>query len=193
MDHRRGFIFLGPPLCGKGTQGKNLAKKYDYCIVSPGDIFRQEIKNSTELGLKVKNYVNAGKLVPNNIVNDVIKKYLDMPNCKSGFVLDGFPRTMEQLEYLNTMKISSADLSAIILLIDKEESFKRVVKRKQIEKRVDDELSKVLEIRWKEYYEKTVPVIEFYKSRGNAIMIDGIGSIKEIEKRITESLIQKTN
>lgn len=191
MDHRRGFIFLGPPLCGKGTQGKNLAKKYDYCIVSPGDIFRQEIKDNTELGLKVKNYVITGKLVPNKIVNDVIKKYLDMPSCMSGFVLDGFPRTMEQLEYLNTLKISSADLSAIILLIDKEESFKRVVKRKQIEKRVDDELSKVLEIRWKEYYDKTVPVIEFYKSRGKAIMIDGIGSVKEIEKRISESLIKK--
>jgi adenylate kinase len=185
------LIFLGPPLSGKGTQGKRFAERNNMCFISPGDIFRQEISNRTQLGLKVMDYVNSGRLVPDPIVNKIVLKHIERQDCPNGLVLDGYPRTIRQADFLKKSQLNHNISSVIILLIDKEESLKRAIIREKHEHRIDDQTNDVIDIRWNEYSSKTVPVIKFYEKKNIIVYVEGMGTIHDVEMKIFNILLEK--
>lgn len=186
------FVVMGPPLCGKGTQSKNIAKRFGNCIVSPGDIFRKEVKKNSELGKKVKNIVHAGKLVPDLIVIEAIKPRLNSSECKNkGFILDGFPRTFEQLKFLENfcLKTDRKITHVILLQIDENE----MIERSHGRKRIDDQSIAILKTRNRLYKNETIPIIQYYSNNDMLIEIDGMGSIGEVWIRLYEEIIKKVH
>lgn len=176
------FVVLGPPLCGKGTQSGLLAEKLQLCVISPGEIFREAISSDTELGRQVRDIVHSGRLVHNNIVIDAVMPFLTGSRCNGGFVLDGFPRTAGQLEFLDDFSATkNRKISGVILIeIDKEEMVKRSCGRD----RVDDRSIDVLETRLRAYRNQTLPVISEYHKRELLIETDGMGTIEEVWERL---------
>ena len=172
------LIILGPPGAGKGTQSKLIAKKYGLRNISVGNVLRREVKKRTKLGLKIKPYIGHGDLAPDSIVYKVIKPYL----LKGRFIMDGFPRHMSQVKLLKE-KINAA----IFLDCNKEKIVRRLLKRKKLEHRKDDD-EITIEYRWLIYKKKTFPVIEYYKKKGMLITVDGNPGIREVFDNITEKL-----
>ena len=172
------LIILGPPGAGKGTQSKLIAKKYGLRNISVGNVLRREVKKRTKLGLKIKPYIEHGDLAPDSIVYKVIKPYL----LKGRFIMDGFPRHMSQVKLLKE-KINAA----IFLDCNKEKIVRRLLKRKKLEHRKDDD-EITIEYRWLIYKKKTFPVIEYYKKKGMFITVDGNPGIREVFDNITEKL-----
>ena len=123
------LILLGPPGSGKGTQSRRICERYKVPQVSTGEIFREAIRETTPLGLKAKTYINAGQLVPDRLVIDIINDRILRPDCKNGFVLDGFPRTVGQAEALSKMSVGNGIL-AISLKVDEDELVKRLSSRR---------------------------------------------------------------
>ena len=172
------LIIFGPPGAGKGTQSKLIAKKYGLRNISVGDVLRKEVKRKTKLGLKVKPYIEHGDLAPDSIVYKIIKPYLSRGN----FIMDGFPRHMSQVKLIKE-KINAA----IYIDCKKEEIVKRLLKRKKLEHRKDDD-EITIEYRWLVYKKKTFPVIDYYKKKNILITINGNNPIREVFKDITEKL-----
>jgi len=172
------LIIFGPPGAGKGTQSKLIAKKYGLRNISVGDVLRKEVKRKTKLGLKVKPYIEHGDLAPDSIVYKIIKPYLSRGN----FIMDGFPRHMSQVRLIRE-KINAA----ILLDCNKEEITRRLLKRKKLQHRKDDD-EITIQYRWLIYKKKTFPVIEHYKKSGILITVDGNPGIKKVFKNITEKL-----
>ena len=140
------IVVLGPPLSGKGTQGIKLAEKLNYKIFSPGDIFREEIKNKTNLGKKIIHIINNGYLVDDKIVNETMEKRIRNVNS---YVLDGYPRTIAQADFLNELVSRTKEKIDLVIIIniDKKESIKRAKDRS----RDDDKSIDILNTRWEEY------------------------------------------
>jgi adenylate kinase len=175
------IIVLGPPLSGKGTQGEKISEKMKLEKFSPGRIFREEIRENTDLGQKISEIINKGYLVDDETVNEIMSSRII---SQDSFILDGYPRTMTQalfLENLLKKRKEKIDL-VLVILIDKDESIKRAKGRS----RADDKSLSILNTRWNEYYNKTVPLIQYYKDNKEVIVIeiDGIGTIDSIEKDI---------
>ncbi len=183
------IIFLGPPGAGKGTQAKFICEKYKIPQISTGDILRNAIKEGTELGLKAKSYMDKGELVPDTVVIGIIEERIKQEDCKNGFLLDGFPRTVVQAEELkNLLKVMNRKIDVVINLdVPEEEIVKRLLNRAKIENRTDD-TEPVIRNRMKTYYNQTYPLIEYYKKEGKLKNINGIGTVEEITKRIMDAL-----
>ncbi|MBI2545542.1 MAG: adenylate kinase [Candidatus Aenigmarchaeota archaeon] len=181
------LIILGPHGAGKGTQAKLVAQHYKIAHISTGDILREHIKNKTNVGIKAKEYIAASKYVPDKIVDVVV--VLKLRNNKEGFVLDGYPRTLVQAEFLNNvLRELGIELDAAInLQVDKEELIKRMIKRGQKEKRTDD-TEEGIRSRMNEYETKAEPVIKYYRGMGKVIDINGDQSIEKVFKDIKEIL-----
>jgi adenylate kinase len=185
------IAIFGPPGAGKGTQSKFLIEKYNLTYISTGDILRAEIAEGSDLGRKAKDVIAAGKLVSDDLIVQIIEKKI-LREKKDGILFDGFPRTVVQAYILDGLLLKlNTQLSFMLSLeVPREELITRLLERGKSSGRSDDNLQ-VIENRLREYEEKTLPLKEFYKARGKFISIDGVGSIEEITKRLTDA-IEKT-
>jgi adenylate kinase len=187
-------VLLGPPGAGKGTQAAKLADAFGIPVVATGDIFRSNIRQGTELGKLAKEYIDRGDLVPDDVVIAMVMDRLSEPDSAEGFLLDGFPRTVAQAEALDRRLDESpgqAPLDAALNFeITENELFKRLVSRAEREHRSDD-AEDVIRHRLDVYKAKTKPLVDYYKSRGLLVPVDGMGSIGEVNRRIMASLSQR--
>lgn len=176
------FILFGPPGAGKGTQAAKMREKYSLHHISTGDLLRKEIAAGTELGKKAKSLIEAGNLVPDEVVIGMIINVFDNDKTSKGFLLDGFPRTEEQAVALDKiLKDRNSEVTSVIsLMIDDDEVVRRIKKRAEIENRADDADEATIRNRVKTYHEKTEPVINHYKSTGKYKEIDGSGDIEDV-------------
>lgn len=181
------IILFGPPGAGKGTQAEKLAEHFKIPHLSTGNIFRENIKNRTELGKKVKAILDAGKLVPDEAVVELVVDELNKDLYNGGVILDGFPRTVNQAESLDRFYTDQGEKvdAFITLTVPEEELINRILSRGQ--GRADDTPEKI-KTRLQVYHNETAPVLNYYKQQGTVIEIDGIGTIDEIFKRIVSSL-----
>ncbi|RME89163.1 MAG: adenylate kinase [Candidatus Hydrogenedentota bacterium] len=183
------LVLLGPPGAGKGTQAKILCDRLNIVQISTGDILREAVKNGTKLGLEAKKYMDAGELVPDEVVIGIIEDRIVQEDCKNGFILDGFPRTVAQAEALDKiLKEKNLPLSAVIhFMVPEEELTKRLLGRAEKEGRSDDNLE-TIKNRIAVYFEKTAPLVEYYKKTGILKEIDGLGTVEEIAEKVKEAI-----
>jgi adenylate kinase len=183
------FLLIGPPGAGKGTQAALLANAYSIPAISTGDIFRANVKNETELGLKVKSIMDRGEYVPDSLTNELIRDRLSQADAEAGFLLDGYPRTNDQVNELDDiLGAQHRNLDAVILLVaDTDELVRRLLKRAQEQDRADD-TEEVIRHRQNVYLEQTQPLIEIYSARDLVVEIDGLGQVGEVTERILNAL-----
>ena len=182
-------IMMGPPGAGKGTQATFVAEHFGIPAISTGDIFRANVAEGTPLGIDAKRYMDAGEYVPDEITNKMVRNRIDEPDAEPGFLLDGYPRTLAQVEELDGMvRFTGHRLdAAVVLTVDNEEIVQRLLQRAEVEGRADD-TEEVIRRRQEVYREQTEPLIEVYRERGILVEVDGIGEVDEVTKRIFEAL-----
>src|SRR6478752_8440023 len=183
------LIMMCPPGAGKGTQAKFVAQHFGIPAISTGDIFRANVSQGTELGVEAKRYMDAGDYVPDEVTNLMVRNRIDEKDAEPGFLLDGYPRTLAQVEELDGMiKFTGHSLDAVVVLtVDQDEIVGRLLQRAQVEGRADD-TEDVIRRRQEVYVEQTEPLIEVYKKRGIVVEIDGMGEVTEVTERIFEAL-----
>ena len=179
------IVLLGGPGAGKGTQAAKLKEHYKIHHVSTGEVLREARAAGTELGNKAAEYMDAGKLLPDNIILGIVGEKLNMPEMKNGYLFDGFPRTIPQAEGLDEMlKSKKESLDAVISIeVPDRIVIDRLFKRAEIEGRSDDN-RETIESRVKVYYEQTEPLKQYYMDRDLLQSIDGIGVVDEVFERI---------
>jgi adenylate kinase len=183
------LIILGPPGAGKGTQASRIAQHFGIPAISTGDIFRANIKNETELGQQVKAILASGGYVSDEITNAIVADRLEHVDCEPGFLLDGYPRTTAQVTALDAM-LAKRDLSldrVLELVVDDDEVVGRLLKRAELEGRVDD-TEVVIRERMAIYHRETKPLSDAYRERGLLIEVDGSGDVDEVTERIIGAL-----
>jgi adenylate kinase len=180
---------MGPPGAGKGTQAKYVAEHFKIPAISTGDIFRANVSNGTPLGVEAQRYMDAGEYVPDEVTNLMVRDRIDEPDAVAGFLLDGYPRTLAQVEELDGMvAFTGHSLDAVIVLTaDREEIVERLLRRAQTEGRADD-TEDVIRRRQEVYAEETEPLIAIYRERGLTHEVDGMGAVDEVTQRIFDSL-----
>jgi adenylate kinase len=183
------LLIIGPPGAGKGTQAAKLAEIYGIPAISTGDIFRANIKDGTELGKQVQAIVESGSYVPDSLTNDLVRDRLLQPDVTGGFLLDGYPRTTEQVEELDRiLGQAGARLDAVVQLVaDVDEVVERLRKRALVEGRADD-TEEVLRHRQEVYADQTAPLIDVYAGRGLVVAVDALGEVDEVTERIVTAL-----
>ena len=179
------MLIIGPPGAGKGTQAARICERLSVPAISTGDIFRANIKEQTELGQEAQRYTDAGNLVPDSVTNSMVRDRLAQPDVENGFLLDGYPRTVAQVEELdNILEVNHTHLDVVLLLTaDNDELVKRLLGRAQDQGRTDD-TEDVIRHRLDVYDEQTAPVVEVYNQRGIVTQVDGLGDIDEVTERI---------
>jgi adenylate kinase len=185
------LVIMGPPGAGKGTQAKVIAERLVVPPISTGDIFRANVTQRTELGREAKRYMDAGDYVPDAITNAMVRARLGEPDAAEGFLLDGYPRTVSQVEELDSMLAErSSALDAVLLLtVDREEVVERLARRARDEGRADDTVE-VIRHRQDVYAEQTAPLVEVYDGRGLLMRVDGMGPVDEVTSRVLHVLDQ---
>jgi adenylate kinase len=183
------LLIIGPPGAGKGTQAAKLAEIYGIPAISTGDIFRANIKEGTELGKQVQAIVESGSYVPDSLTNELVRDRLLQPDVRTGFLLDGYPRTTEQVDELDRiLGETGARLDAVVQLVaDVDEVVKRLRKRATVEGRADD-TEEVLRHRQEVYLDQTAPLIDIYAGRGLVVAVDALGEVDEVTERIVSAL-----
>ena len=183
----RNLLLLGAPGAGKGTQAVRLAARLGVPHVSTGDLLRAAVAAGTPLGREAKAYMDRGELVPDSVVIGLAAERLSRPDAKTGFVLDGFPRTVAQAEALDTelARLGTKLDRCLALVTDEPALVARLLKRAQLEGRSDDNESTIRN-RMRVYREQTEPLIAFYRRRRLLREVDGMGTIEEVAKRIQE-------
>ncbi|MCW2822199.1 MAG: adenylate kinase [Marmoricola sp.] len=183
------LILMGPPGAGKGTQATGVAEHFGVPAISTGDIFRANVSNGTELGRKAKEFMDAGEYVPDEVTNLMVRNRIDEPDAEPGFLLDGYPRTLAQVEELDGMiKHTGHSLDAVVVLtVDSEELVQRLLQRAETDGRSDD-TEDVIRRRQELYIEQTEPLIDVYRGRGMLIEVDGMGEVDEVTQRIFKAL-----
>lgn len=182
------IILFGAPGAGKGTQSKEIVKKYDLAYISTGEILRKEMAEETELGLKAKDVINRGELLSDELIMGIIEHAIEQAGDK-GVLFDGFPRTVKQAECLEELlEHHQRHLSIVLSLeVPREELIQRMLKRAEIEGRADDN-EEVIQNRFKEYEAKTKPVADFYEKEGKLHKIEGTGAVEEVFVRLTNEI-----
>ena len=186
------LLLIGPPGARKGTQAAKLSEALDIPAISTGDIFRHNVKNETPLGLKAKAYMDAGDNVPDSLTNDLITDRLEQDDCSGGFLLDGYPRTTDQVRHLDGFLAEHGSALDVVvqLIADADVVVERLRKRALDQGRSDDDES-VVRHRLEVYGEQTAPLIDVYGSRGLVVAIDGLGEISEVTGRIMDKLAER--
>jgi adenylate kinase len=210
------LILLGPPGAGKGTQAKDLVQKYGIPQISTGDILRKNLADKTPLGLEAKNFMDKGELVPDSVVVGIVKERLKEDDCKKGYILDGFPRTVPQAEALDA---ALADMKTPIdkvlsIEVPDSELVKRLGGRRTCRNcqagyhvafkpskkegvcdscggelyQRDDDKEEAITNRLKVYQASTSPLINYYKAKGLLAAVDGVGGMKDILDRMVRAL-----
>lgn len=215
------IILLGPPGAGKGTQAKFISEEYSIPHISTGDIFRKNISEETPLGIEAKKYLDNGQLVPDEVTIDIVKDTLGKDDCKRGFLLDGFPRTVNQAEALDLFLKDKGQKIDVALLIDvpKELILERMTGRRvcsscgasyhvkfnptKVKGKCDvchseviqrkDDMESTVKDRLSVYDKQTQPLIGYYKKQNKLSIIDGTGEIKKVFQRVEEGLKSITN
>jgi adenylate kinase len=180
---------IGAPGAGKGTQAEKLSAAYSIPAISTGDIFRHNVKNETELGKQ-----DRGEYVPDSLTNDLVRDRLSQADAKDGFLLDGYPRTAEQVTELDSiLESAGTKLDVVVqLTADTDEVVRRLLNRAIEQGRADD-TEDVIRRRLEVYEEQTAPLTSVYASRGLLVTVDGLGEVEEVTGRILEALNARTS
>lgn len=178
------ILILGPQGSGKGTQADLLAKKLGIPALSMGQLLRNEKASGSDEGQQIAAFIDSGQLVTNELTTAVFKKRLQANDVWGGFIIDSFPRFMEQYE---SSKSFFEPTAVLVITVPREESLARMMKRAEIEQRVDD-TPEAIEKRLAWSHNQTQPVIEAYQKRGLAHVIDGMGTVEEVQARVNEAL-----
>ena len=180
------LILFGPPGSGKGTQASKLVEKYNLLHISTGDLFRYEMGNDTPLGLKAKEYISKGELVPDEVTIGMLKNKVDANPDVAGYIFDGFPRTIPQAEALDKLLSEKKQTVSGLLALDVEDAelVKRLLERGKTSGRKDDSDESIIQNRISVYNKETAPVFNFYKKQNKADKVQGIGSIENIFDRL---------
>jgi adenylate kinase len=183
------LVIMGPPGAGKGTQAKLIAEHYGISAISTGDIFRAMKTADTPLARQVREIMESGGYVSDEITNAIVADRLAQPDCNRGFLLDGYPRTLQQVQTLDDyLAESERPLNAVIsLLADVEEVVARLLRRAVIDGRSDDN-EETIRVRLQVYAEQTEPLLEVYRARGSLVEVDGHGEVQEVSERIFAAL-----
>jgi len=179
------LIIFGSPGAGKGTQATRIARSLGIPAISTGDIFRDNIKNETVLGLQVKEILASGAYVPDEVTNAIVRDRLGQPDAAAGFLLDGYPRTQAQVTELDDiLTAAGTSLDAVLeLAVDTDEVVERLLKRAELDGRADD-TEDVIRHRFKVYDEQTAPLTVLYRERGLLHKIDGMGEMDAVTERL---------
>ncbi|HJR37092.1 MAG TPA: adenylate kinase [Nocardioidaceae bacterium] len=185
------IILMGPPGAGKGTQAKVVAGRLDIPAISTGDIFRANVSQGTPLGLEAKRFMDAGDYVPDEVTNGMVRDRIAEPDAKAGFLLDGYPRTVAQVQELDAMLSETGQsLDAVVVLtVDQDELVARLMHRAEVEGRSDD-TEEVIRHRQAIYTEQTAPLLAVYAERGLLVEVDGMGEVDEVTERVFARLSQ---
>jgi adenylate kinase len=180
---------MGPPGAGKGTQAKLIAEHYRIPAISTGDIFRAMKTSDTPLARQVRAIMESGGYVSDEITNEIVKDRLAQPDCQSGFLLDGYPRTLQQVRTLDDyLEETGRPLDAVIsLLAETDEVVARLLRRAEIDGRSDDN-EETIRVRLQVYAEQTEPLLEIYRPRGLLVEVDGLGEIDDVSERVFVAL-----
>ena len=186
------IILIGPPGAGKGTQAKLLEQSLHLPQVSTGDLFRYNLKNATELGALAKTYMDKGELVPDSVTVAMVRARLSLPDATGGALLDGFPRTIAQAEALDDLLAELGGQITVVphIVVDREELVQRLLKRAQIEGRVDDSDEDTIRNRMRVYEEQTKPLLDYYSRRGLVVEVDGQQSIEAVQQDLRREVAQ---
>jgi adenylate kinase len=179
------LVLMGPPGAGKGTQATVISGLLGVPHVSTGDIFRKNVAGGTSLGIEAKRYMDAGEYVPDGVTNAMVRDRLSQDDCRPGFLLDGYPRTVEQVGELSSMLSSSGEsLHRVVeLTVDVDEVVQRLVLRAAEQGRSDDS-EDVIRRRLEVYFHQTAPLTAMYESQGLLVRVDGMGTVAEVSDRI---------
>jgi adenylate kinase len=188
------LLLIGAPGAGKGTQAVKLSAAYKIPAISTGDIFRHNVKNETELGKQAKAFMDRGEYVPDSLTNDLVRDRLSQADAKDGFLLDGYPRTAEQVAELDSiLEAAGNKLDVVVqLTADTDEVVRRLLNRAIEQGRADD-TEDVIRRRLEVYEEQTAPLTSVYASRGLLVTVDGLGEVDEVTGRILEALNARSN
>jgi adenylate kinase len=183
------LLIMGPPGAGKGTQAKRIAEHYSIPAISTGDIFRAMKSADTQLARQVRAIMESGGYVSDEITNEIVQERLAQPDCLKGFLLDGYPRTLQQVQTLDDyLAETGRPLGAVIsLLADTDEVVARLLKRAAIDGRSDDN-EETIRVRLQVYAEQTEPLLDVYRSRGVLVEVDGLGEVDEVSERVFAAL-----
>jgi adenylate kinase len=183
------LLIVGPPGAGKGTQAARITAAYGIPDVSTGDIFRANIKNETPLGVQVKAIIDSGDYVSNDLTNALVKSRLEEDDALGGFLLDGYPRTLEQVAYLDELLASKGQaLDAVIQLVADQDAVVARLRKRAIEQGRTDDTEEAIRHRQEVYARETSPLIAVFRDRGLLIEVDGLGEIDDVARRISDAL-----
>lgn len=186
----RRLLIVGPPGAGKGTQAVRIAEQLGIPAISTGDIFRANVSEQTELGVLAKSYMDKGDYVPDTVTNDMVRDRLGQDDARKGFLLDGYPRTLPQVEALDAMlsELGTALDRVLLLEVETEEIIGRLVERGQEQGRSDD-TEDTIRRRIEVYTQQTAPLIDVFEQRGILRRVDGMASIDEVTASLQEALV----
>ena len=182
-------VLMGPPGAGKGTQAVVVAGRLGIPHVSTGDIFRANVAGGTPLGLEAQKYMDAGEYVPDSVTNEMVRDRLAQPDAAAGFLLDGYPRTLAQVDELAGMLAENgAAIDKVVeITVDTDEVVGRLVKRAAEQGRSDD-TEDVIRRRQEIYAEQTAPLTSVYAAQGLLVQVDGMGSVEDVTARVLAAL-----
>ena len=188
MTARR-LLMLGPPGSGKGTQAQRLARKLGVPQISTGEMLRAAVEAASPVGLEAKSFMESGKLVPDEVVIGVARERLAQADCREGFILDGFPRTLAQAQALDGIleELGCSLECCLALDVDEDALVDRLLRRAQIEGRSDD-TAETIRTRMQVYREQTEPLVDHYRRQGVVAELDGLGEITEVARRIEDAI-----
>ncbi len=183
------LLLIGPPGAGKGTQAQRLSEALGVPAISTGDIFRMHLRNETELGLKAKAFMDAGDNVPDSLTNDLVRDRLSQPDAAAGFLLDGYPRTIDQVRALDEFLAEhGASMDAVVELVAEPDIVVERLKKRALDQGRADDDEAVVRHRLEVYAAQTAPLIGVYAERGQLAKVDGIGEIADVTERIESAL-----
>lgn len=184
------IVLFGPPGAGKGTQSENIINKYKLTHLSTGDLFRKHLGEGTDLGKLAKSYMDAGNLVPDELVIRMVDDKIKSTKDAVGFIFDGFPRTVPQAEALDELLNEQGNPISVMIALDVpfEELKKRIKERAKTSGRVDDQDEAKIDNRIRVYQEETLPVAKYYKKQNKYTEIEGVGQIDEIFAEISKAI-----
>jgi adenylate kinase len=186
------LLIVGPPGAGKGTQSARLTTRYGIPEIATGDIFRANIKNQTPLGIEVKAIVDAGDYVPDSLTNALVASRLEEPDARDGFLLDGYPRTREQVTFLDELLASKGQtLNAVIQLVVDQEAVVARLRKRAVEQGRADDTEDAIRHRQDVYTRETSLLIPVFRERGLLIEVDGLGEIDSVSARIADALTER--